>query len=124
MDAYHDNVGGQMLMDGLGVLKNHGTVVMCGLISQYNEPARDAGINLGLAIKKRAVMKGLVVFDYEDRRQQFIDMVAPLVVSGAIRYREDRVSGLENAAAHFERLMTGNNFGKSLVVVGEERIPG
>jgi NADPH-dependent curcumin reductase CurA len=81
-------------------------------------------INLGLAIKKRAVMKGLVVFDYEDRRQQFIDMVAPLVVSGAIRYREDRVSGLENAAAHFERLMTGNNFGKSLVVVGEERIPG
>ena len=121
-DVYHDNVGGQMLMDALGVLKNYGTVVLCGLISQYNEPAKGAGVNLGLAIMKRAVMKGLVVFDYEDRRQEFFDCVSPWVRSGEIRYREDRVTGLENTPAHFERLMAGDNFGKSLVVVGPETL--
>lgn len=123
VDAYHDNVGGQMLMDALGVLKNHGTVVLCGLMSQYNEPSGNSAFNLGLAIKKRAVMKGLVVFDYEDRRQEFLDMMAPLVVSGAIRHREDRVCGLEHAPEHFEKLMGGRNFGKSLVVVGPEHMP-
>lgn len=120
VDTYHDNVGGQMLMDALGVLNNHGTVVMCGLISQYNDPSQNSVFNLGLAIKKRAVMKGLVVFDYEDQRPAFIEMVAPQVASGAIRYREDRICGLENAGAHFEKLMTGRNFGKAIVVVGPE----
>jgi len=123
-DVYHDNVGGKMLMDSLGVLKQYGTVVMCGLISQYNDPAtggvRDSGVNLGLAIMKRAVLKGLVVFDFEDRRGEFVDLVAPWVRSGQIRYREDRAAGLENAPAHFARLMAGDNFGKSLVVVGPE----
>lgn len=122
VDAYHDNVGGQMLMDALGVLRNHGTVVLCGLISQYNAPSRDGIFNLGLAIKKRAIMKGLVVHDYEERRQNFLDMATPLVASGAIRYREDRVCGLENAGAHFEKLMTGRNFGKAIVVIGPERM--
>jgi NADPH-dependent curcumin reductase CurA len=28
--------------------------------------------------------------------------------------------GIENTGAHFERLMSGRNFGKTLVVVGDE----
>ena len=121
-DVYHDNVGGQMLMTALGVLKNYGTVVMCGLMSQYNDDSRSGNVNLGIAIMKRAVMKGLVVFDYEDRRQQFVDLVAPWVRSGAIRYKEDRAEGLDSTPGHFARLMTGENVGKSLVVVGPERV--
>jgi len=120
-DVYHDNVGGQMLMTALGVLKNYGTVVMCGLMAQYNDPSA-ASINLGVAIMKRAVMRGLVVFDFEDRRQQFVDQVAPWVRSGAIRYQEDRAEGLDSTPRHFARLMTGDNVGKSLVVVGPERV--
>ncbi|MBN8280546.1 MAG: NADP-dependent oxidoreductase [Gammaproteobacteria bacterium] len=121
-DVYHDNVGGQMLMTALGVLKNYGTVVMCGLMSQYNDDSRSGNVNLGIAIMKRAVMKGLVVFDYEDRRQEFVDLVAPWVRSGAIRYKEDRAEGLDSTPRHFARLMTGDNVGKSLVVVGPERV--
>ena len=119
-DIYHDNVGGQMLIDALGVLKNYGTVVLCGLISQYNEAEKGKGFNIAPAIIKRAVMKGLVVYDYEDRRQEFFDRVAPWVRAGKIRYKEDRVEGIENTGAHFERLMSGQNFGKTLVVVGQE----
>ena len=120
VDIYHDNVGGQMLIDALTALKNYGTVVMCGLISQYNDAEKGSGFNLAPAIIKRAVLKGLVVYDFEERRQEFFDLVSPWVRAGKIRYKEDRAIGIENTAAQFERLMTGQNFGKTLVVISEE----
>jgi NADPH-dependent curcumin reductase CurA len=66
------------------------------------------------------VRKGLVVFGFEDDRQAFFTLAAPWVRSGKIRYREDRVHGLEHAGELFTRLMEGQNFGKALVVVGPE----
>ena len=120
VDIYHDNVGGQMLVDALGVLKNYGTVILCGLISQYNDAEKGKSFNLAPVIIKRAVMKGLVVYDYEDRRQEFFELVAPWVREGKIKYKEDRAEGIENTGAHFERLMSGQNFGKALVVIGPE----
>lgn len=120
VDVYHDAVGGQMLTDALGVLKNYGTVVLCGLISQYNTTAKGAGFNLAPAIIKRAVMKGLIVFDFETDRQEFFDLCAPWVRTGKIKYREDRAAGIESTGAHFEKLMSGRNFGKALVVLGDE----
>jgi len=119
-DIYHDNVGGRMLEEALGVLKPYGTVVLCGLMSQYNNPDEAKGLYIGLPIMKRAVMKGLVVFDYEDRREEFFDLVAPWIRDGKVRYKEDRVAGIENTGAHFSRLMSGRNFGKALVVIGPE----
>ncbi|SVC85931.1 uncharacterized protein METZ01_LOCUS338785, partial [marine metagenome] len=38
-DIYHDNVGGDMLAEALSVLKNYGPVILCGLISHYNDPS-------------------------------------------------------------------------------------
>ena len=120
IDIYHDNVGGQMLIDALGVLNSYGTVILCGLISQYNDAEKGKGFNLAPAIIKRAIMKGLVVYDYEDKRQEFFELVAPWVRDGKVKYKEDRVEGIENTGAHFERLMSGQNFGKALVVIGPE----
>jgi NADPH-dependent curcumin reductase CurA len=122
IDIYHDNVGGQMLSDAFSVLKNYGTVILCGLISQYNTAQKGKGFNLALPILKRAVMKGLVVYDYEDRRTEFFDQVAPWVRDGKIKYREDRVNGIEHTGAHFSKLMNGDNFGKALVVTGPETL--
>ena len=119
-DVYHDNVGGQMLADAFTVLKNYGTVILCGLMERYNDPARSKPLDLALPIIKRAVMKGLVVTDFEDRRAEFVDFVAPLIVDGRIRYREDRAVGIATTGAHFARLMRGDNLGKSIVVLGDE----
>lgn len=116
-DIYHDNVGGQMLTDALRALRPYGTVILCGLISQYNDTEKGRGFDLAPAIIKRAVMKGLVVYDYEESRAKFMDLVAPWLSAGKIAYREDRVSGIENTGAHFARLMSGRNFGKALVVL-------
>lgn len=114
-DIYHDNVGGQMLADAFTVLKLHGQVILCGLMERYNDPAKSKPLDLALPILKRAVMKGLVVTDFEDRRDQFFATVAPLVKAGLIRYREDRVQGLAAAGGLFARLMGGANVGKAIV---------
>lgn len=117
VDIYHDNVGGQMLADAFTVLKLHGQVILCGLMERYNDPAKSKPLDLALPILKRAVMRGLVVTDFEDRRDHFVATVAPLVRAGRIRYREDRVEGLVGAGDLFSRLMRGENVGKALVVV-------
>lgn len=118
-DIYHDNAGGRLLTDALGALRPYGTVILCGLISQYNDTVKGRGLDLAPAIIKRAVMKGLVVYDYEDHRAEFIDLVAPWLGEGKITWREDRVTGIENTGAHFAKLMSGRNFGKALVVLDD-----
>lgn len=120
-DVYHDNVGGQMLADAFAVLKVNGTVILCGLMERYNDPARSKPLDLALPILKRAVMKGLVVSDFEHRRPAFEATVAAAIRDGAIRFREDRAVGISAAGAHFARLMRGENVGKALVVLGPER---
>ncbi len=119
-DVYHDNVGGQMLADAFSVLKINGTVILCGLMERYNDPAKSKPLDLALPILKRAVMKGLVVSDFEYQRPVFEAAVAAGIRAGQIRYREDRAEGIGQAGSHFARLMRGENTGKSLVVLGPE----
>lgn len=123
-DIYHDNVGGQMLADAFSVLKVNGTVILCGLMERYNDPSRSKPLDLALPIMKRAVMKGLVVSDFEHRRPVFEAAVAAGIRAGEIRYREDRAAGIGQAGNHFCRLMRGENVGKALVVLGPEIVPG
>lgn len=119
-DVYHDNVGGQMLADAFQVLKINGTVILCGLMERYNDPAASKPLDLALPIIKRAVMKGLVVSDFEYRRPLFEATVAAGLRDGRLRYREDRATGIAATGAHFSRLMHGGNVGKALVVLREE----
>ena len=53
----------------------------------------------------------------QDYQAQFLEEMAQHVRSGAVRYREDRWSGLETAPEAFRAMVTGGNFGKTLVVV-------
>lgn len=116
-DVYHDNVGGQMLIDACNVMKDYGTVVLCGLISQYNDPAQAVHLPVAIPIMKRLTMKGLVVYDHGDAEAEFVASVGPLITDGSIRYLEDRATGIEAAGEHFARLMSGRNMGKTLVVI-------
>jgi NADPH-dependent curcumin reductase CurA len=40
---------------------------------------------------------------------------------GRLKIKEDRVDRLENAPAHFMKLMRGENIGKAIVAVGPEK---
>ena len=117
IDVYFDLVGGATLHAACRNLAPYGRVVLCGLMSEYNRAERSPGPDPGLLIGKRAVVSGLVVYDYEPRRDEFIRECLPLVAQGKLTQREDITAGLENAPTAFHRLMSGQNFGKVIVKV-------
>ena len=117
IDVYFDLVGGPTLHAACRHLASYGRVVLCGLMAEYNRPDRSPGPDPGLLIGKRAIVSGLVVYDYEPRREEYIRECLPLLAQGKLHQREDVTVGLENAPAAFQRLMSGKNFGKVIVWV-------
>jgi NADPH-dependent curcumin reductase CurA len=118
IDLYFDNVGGDHLEAAISSLKTYGHAVLCGLVSQYNatEPAPGPR-NLGLAVSKRLTLRGYIIFDHQDRFDDFLAEVGPWIAGGQIRTRETIVDGIENAPEAFLGLLRGDNTGKMLVRV-------
>ncbi len=116
IDVYFDNVGGDHLEAAIDVLNLHGRVAVCGMISIYNatEPT-PAPRNLGLVIGKRLTIRGMLVFDHNDRRPDFVREVGGWVRDGQLRYTETVVEGLRNAPEAFTSMLAGANTGKMLV---------
>jgi NADPH-dependent curcumin reductase CurA len=52
---------------------------------------------------------------HEQRREQFLKDVIAWYAEGHLRHREDIVEGLQNAPAHYCRMMRGESFGRALV---------
>jgi len=121
IDVYFDNVGGETLEAAIGAMRLHGRIVACGSISRYNATEALPGPrNLFMVVTKRLRMQGFIVSDHADRYPAFLAEVAPLVASGAIRYRETIVDGIERAPEAFIGMLAGENVGKMLVRVGPE----
>lgn len=120
IDVYFDNVGGDMLQAAMERLRPGARVVLCGLMAQYNTTEMPPGPNPAWVIRARATVRGMVVYDHEDLREQMVRDVSGWLREGRVHYLEDRTEGLENAPAAFSRLMHGDNVGKVIVVVGAE----
>ena len=115
IDVYFDLIGGELLNQASERLALHARIVLCGLMAEYNSPERAAGPPPGFWIRSRATITGLVVYDYEDRRQEFIEANLPDLEAGRLKQLEDISEGIESAPAAFCRLMRGENFGKVVV---------
>jgi NADPH-dependent curcumin reductase CurA len=114
--VYFDNVGGDHLEAALLGMRNHGRVVMCGMIDQYNAEHPPAGpSSLVVAITKRLTLRGFIAFDHAELEPRFQAEMAGLIASKQIRWTETVYDGLENAPAAFMGLFSGANTGKMLV---------
>lgn len=117
IDVYFDLIGGELLTQASEKLAINARVVLCGLMAEYNNPERAAGPPPGFWIRARATVYGLVVYDFENRRDEFIDACLPDLKAGKLKQREDVSEGLASAPAAFSRLMRGGNFGKVIVSI-------
>jgi NADPH-dependent curcumin reductase CurA len=117
VDVYFENVGGAVLAAVLGLLNRGARIPLCGLIAEYNATENTPGPNLRPLLVHRAMIKGFIVSDHNDRAPAFLQEITPLVRDGRIRYREDIVEGLDAAPSAFIGLLEGRNFGKLLVRV-------
>lgn len=115
IDLYFDNVGGDVLQAAMERLAVGARVALCGLMEQYNTDNPPPGPNPALTIKARATVRGLVVYDHEDLREEMQTTLWNMIRAGTLAYREDATDGLAQAPEAFCRLMAGRNFGKTIV---------
>jgi NADPH-dependent curcumin reductase CurA len=120
VDIYFDNVGGDILDAVLTQLARGARIVICGAISQYNNttPIKGPSNYLSLLVN-RAMMKGMVVFDYADRYREAAREMAGWLAAGKLKSREDIVEGLQTFPDTLLKLFKGENIGKLILKVAE-----
>ena len=128
IDVNFENAGGEVFWAAFANMKAYGRVIVCGLISGYNDdmppPGPDQSPNLLRMIAlKRLVMKGLMVADFWDLRPQFLQEVGGMIRDGRFKSREFVVEGIENAGLALIDMLAGRNFGKTVVRIAEDPAP-
>ncbi|MGB7413103.1 MAG: NADP-dependent oxidoreductase [Thermosynechococcaceae cyanobacterium] len=119
IDVYYDNTAGPILEAVLQLINLGARIPLVGLISQYNATEMPPGPNLMPLLVKRAMIKGFLVSDYQDRYESFLKDVSQWIHDGKLQYQEDVVQGLENAPRAFIEQLQGGNFGKLVVQVSD-----
>ena len=122
IDVYFENVGGAHLDAAMGQMRALGRVPVCGMISAYNtKGARSEGVTtLSNMIYNRVTMKGFVVYEFFDMRDQFLADMRQWIAEGKMKYQETIMQGVENAPNAMIGLLQGENSGKMLVQIGPE----
>ena len=121
IDIYFDNTGGEVLGAALFRMNEHGRIVCCGVVSQYdtsNPGGGPKGIP-GLLVNKRIRMQGFLVFDYLSSYQQARDDIKSWIQSGQLNPVNDTVEGLDKAPRAFVDLLAGGNVGTRIIRVAD-----
>lgn len=118
IDAYFDNVGGEV-SDAVFPLLNHGArIVICGQISLYNLDKPDVGPRpQPYLLVNSALMKGFIVTDYAPRFSEGVMQLGQWLAAKKLKYAETTVEGFENTPRAFIGLFSGENLGKQIVKV-------
>ena len=121
IDIYFDNVGGKHLDAALDNMKLYGRIVLCGMISQYNDTAdmlpSKGPSNLFSAIRNRLKIQGFIVRDHYDIVGEFRTNMSKWISEGKMKWEETIIEGLDNAPKAFIALFKGEKMGKMLVKV-------
>jgi len=109
IDVYFENVGGAHLDAAMGQMRALGRVPVCGMISAYNtKGARSEGVTtLSNMIYNRVTMKGFVVYEFFDMRDQFLADMRQWIAEGKMKYQETIMQGVENAPNAMIGLLQG-----------------
>ncbi len=115
VDAYFENVGGEILDTVLRLMNFKSRIAVCGLISDYNA-TESYGVKMFRSILvNRIKVQGLIVFDWLERYAEGNKALLDLVVAGKLKTRESVLDGIEHAPRGLIGLLKGENFGKQLV---------
>ncbi len=120
IDVYFENVGGMVFATVLGMLAVNARIPLCGMIANANAIEAPAAPNLRPLLVKRAMIKGFIVFDHNDRMAAFVRDCSAWLREGKVKYREDIVDGLDAAPTALLKLFDGENFGKLIVRVARD----
>jgi NADPH-dependent curcumin reductase CurA len=114
VDIDFENVGGEIMNTVLSRMNLFGRVVLCGLISGYNQ--EDPGLaSFATVLIKRLRVQGFIILDYAPRFMEAATELGKWKMFGKLKDRETLVEGLEKAPDAINMLFTGANIGKLIV---------
>ncbi len=121
IDLYFDNVGGTHLVAALYTLRLNGRIALCGMISDLVDSSESPGMqHLIQVVLKRLTIRGFIVRDHEDLRQEFERQVSGWLRTGELVSKQTVVDGLDHAADAFIGMLGGANVGKMLVRLSDD----
>lgn len=119
IDISFENVGGAVRDTVWPMLNDQARIVLCGMIAQYHDGAGASGPDWFPILTRRLSIRGFLLRDHPHRREAFLADMADWQRDGKVRLKEDITDGLEQAPAAFARLLSGRNFGKTLVRIAD-----
>ena len=93
---------------------------MCGMITTYNTGEQYLLKNLNKLYQFEITMNGFIGTTLVPKYPEFYTEIPKRIASGQIKYKEDIMEGLENAAYAIDGIYKGKNTGKLIVAVARE----
>jgi len=116
IDAYFDNVGGEITEAVAANLDFHARIALCGQISQYNNLKPYVGYSILPHLLTRSVLlQGFIVSNYSDHFSEAISHLTQWLDEGKLKYTETIIDGFDKLPDAFLGLFSGTNQGKMLV---------
>lgn len=121
IDVYFDTTSGRISDTVMSCLNIGARIVVCGTmaIPSWDPIPMGPRVERHLLVK-RARMEGFVCSDYTPRYKEALEDLGQWVREGRLHYREDILTGLEEAPGSIAGLYRGDNLGKRLVKIAHE----
>lgn len=116
IDCYLDLTGGFISDEVFLALKNYARVALAGCITGYNDETSTLK-SYGMLLHRRVSLQGFISSDHVHRLPSILPEYVKLITEGKIKYREDIQQGLENYVEILNRMMNGENTGKTILQV-------
>jgi len=120
IDVDFENVGGEIMDAVFARLNLRARVVLCGLISAYNDPVPPPGPRaFANLLIQRVRLQGFIVFDHLDRMGEAVAELSGWMGEGKLEQLETVVEGFEQLPTAINMLFDGTNIGKLVLRVAD-----
>jgi NADPH-dependent curcumin reductase CurA len=120
IDVDFENVGGEIMDAVFARLNLRARVVLCGLISAYNDPVPPPGPRaFANLLIQRVRLQGFIVFDHLDRMGEAVAELSGWMGEGKLEQLETVVEGFERLPRAINMLFDGTNIGKLVLRVAD-----
>lgn len=121
IDAYFDNVGGEMLDTALLHMAPRGRILICGAMSSGYTDVEVPGPqkNFMQICVKMLRVEGILLLFYRDRLAEGAEVMAGWIKEGRIHVEEQVVEGFERAPDLLDTMFTGKAPGKLILKIAD-----
>lgn len=120
VDAYFDNVGGDMLDEMFLLMASKGRILICGAMSQgYTGVKVQGPTNYMRICTHQLTVQGILLFNYAQQIPRAAQQIGQWVMEGKLKVSENLQEGFEKAPDLLPTMFTGKDPGKLVLRIAD-----